>query len=227
LCDPTVGEVRIACAEMVAAGLLPAAIDRISRQYPRIVVRVVQPTALASATGLDFHELRDRNVDIVLTASYGNPVEDDIEIEHVFDEPNYVVAGLSNPLASRRKIDLTDLVDEAWIFPQNPVIVEMIRKAFEARGLEPPVERVSAGSISLRNYLLATGRFLTVFPNSILHYNAKRWSLKALPIDLRIKPPSIAILTLKHRTLSPVVNLFIEHLREAAKPMKALSERST
>jgi len=184
-------------------------------------------TAHASATGLDFHELRDRTVDLVLTANYGNPVEDDIEIEILFDEPNFVVAGLSNPLASRRKIDLTDLVNEAWIFPQNHVIVEMITKAFEARGLEPPIERVSAGSISLRNYLLATGRFLTVFPNSILHYNAKRWSLKALPIDLRIKPPSISILTLKHRTLSPVVNLFIEHLREAAKPMKTLSEQST
>src|SRR5215475_6417917 len=39
LTDPTVGEVRLACAEMPAAGLLPAAIDRLSREYPRIVVR--------------------------------------------------------------------------------------------------------------------------------------------------------------------------------------------
>jgi DNA-binding transcriptional LysR family regulator len=216
LSDPTGGEVRIACAEMPAAGLLPATIDRISRQYPRIVVRVV------STSGLEFHELRDRTVDLVLTASYGRPVEDDIEIEHLFDEPNYVVAGLSSPWANRRKADLKDLVDEAWIFPPNPVIIKMIAEAFEARGLEPPTEAVNAASISLRNYLLATGRFLTVLPNSVLHYNAKQWSLKALPIDLRIKPPSIAILTLQHRTLSPVVQLFIQHLREAAKPMKML-----
>src|SRR5882724_6986649 len=151
------------------------------------------------------------------------PATDDIEIERLLDEPNYVVAGLSSPWASRRKIDLRDLVDEPWIFPSNPVIVKMITDAFRVRGLEPPAERVSAASISLRNYLLATGRFLTVLPNSVLHYNAKRWSLKALPIDLRTEPPSIAILTLKHRTPNPVVQFFIEHLRESAKPMKILS----
>jgi len=220
LSDPTVGEVRIACAEMPAAGLLPAAIDRISRQYPHIVVRVIQLTATASASGLEFHELRDRTVDLVLAASYGERAEDDINVEYLLEEPNYVVVGLSNPLASRRKIDLRDLAEQAWIFPANPVIVKMIMEAFEARGLRPPTERVSAASISLRNYLLATGRFLTVLPSSVLHYNAKQWSVKALPIDLRIKPPSIAIMTLKHRTLSQVVQLFIEQLREAAKPMK-------
>ena len=40
------------------------------------------------------------------------PATDDIEIERLLDEPNYVVAGLSSPWASRRKIDLRDLVDE-------------------------------------------------------------------------------------------------------------------
>jgi DNA-binding transcriptional LysR family regulator len=159
---------------------------------------------------------------VKLTGIYGTLAEDDIEIEHLFDEPNYVVAGLSSPWATRRKIDLADLVKEAWIFPPNPVIVKMITEAFQARGLEAPAERVSASSIPLRNYLLATGRFLTVLTNSVLHYNAKQWSLKALPIDLRVKPPAIAILTLKNRTPSPVVQLFIEHLREAAKPMKTL-----
>jgi DNA-binding transcriptional LysR family regulator len=102
LADPTVGEVRIACAEMPAAGLLPATIDRISSQYPRIVVRVVQLTALADRSGLEFHELRERKVDLVLTGIYGTLAKDDIEIEHLFDEPNYVVAGLSSPWASRK-----------------------------------------------------------------------------------------------------------------------------
>ena len=155
LADPTVGEVRIACAEMPAAGLLPATIDRLSRQHPGIVVRVVQSTALTNTSGLEFHELRERKVDLVLTGIYGTLAEDDIEIERLFDEPNFVVAGLSSPWASRRKIDLGDLVKEAWIFPPNPVIVKMITEAFQARGLETPAERVSASSIPLRNYLLA------------------------------------------------------------------------
>jgi DNA-binding transcriptional LysR family regulator len=222
LADPTAGEVRIACAEMPAAGLLPAAIDQISRKYPRIIVRIMQLTPPRTTSGMEFHELREREVDLVLTAVYGELAED-LKVERLLDEPNYVVAAQSSPWASRRKIDLSDLIDEAWIFPTNPVIIKMIKDAFRTRGLRPPTECVSAASIPLRNYLLATGRFVTVLPKSVLHYNASRWSLKALPIDLRTKPPSVSILTLKHHTLSPVVQLFIEHLREAAKPIKVLA----
>src|SRR5262245_1803146 len=116
LADPTVGEVRIACAEMPAAGLLPAAIDRISRQHPCIVVRVVQLTGIARVSGFPSHELRERNVDLALTAIDENLIEDDIAIEHLLDEPNYVVVGLSSPWANRSKLDLGDLVGEPWIF---------------------------------------------------------------------------------------------------------------
>jgi DNA-binding transcriptional LysR family regulator len=98
----------------------------------------------------------------------------------------------------------------------------MLKEAFATRDLPPPAERVSASSIPLRNRLLATGRFLTMLTNSVLHYNATQWGLKALPVDLRITPPSIAILTLKNRTLSPVAQLLIDHLRESARAMKTL-----
>ena len=97
----------------------------------------------------------------------------------------------------------------------------MLFRSFKAHGLEVPQERVSASSILLRNHLLATGRFLTVLPDSVLRYNAKSWSLKALPIDLHIKPRPIAIVTLKNRTVSPVVQLFVEYVRAVAKTMFA------
>jgi DNA-binding transcriptional LysR family regulator len=71
----------------------------------------------------------------------------------------------------------------------------------------------------LRKHLLATGRFLTALPDSVLRYNAKQWSLKALPIDLGVEPRAVAIVTLKKRTVSPVVQLFIEHVRAVAKTM--------
>jgi DNA-binding transcriptional LysR family regulator len=56
-------------------------------------------------------------------------------------------------------------------------------------------------------------------PSSALRLNAKRWGLKALPIDLGVQLPAEGILTLKNRTLSPAVRVFIEHAREVAKSM--------
>jgi len=215
LSNPTVGEVRVACGDTLAAGLLPAVIDRLSRRHPQIVVRMVQ----ANAETLDFRELRERRVDLALARVSRSFREDDLDVEILFDDPHRVVAGARSSWARRRRIALADLVDEPWIFASNQVIRELITEAFKARGLEVPKERVSASSILLRNHLLATGRFLTVLPDSVLRYNARQWSLKALPVDLGVKLRSVAIVTLKNRTVSPVVQLFVEHVRAVAKTM--------
>ena len=219
LANPTVGEVRVASGDTLAAGLMAAVIDRLSRRYPQIVVRVVQ----ANAETVEFPELRERRIDLALARIPRSFAEDDFDVEFLFDDPHRVVAGARSPWARRRKITLAELVNEPWIFASNQVIRELITEAFKARGLEVPRERVNASSILLRNHLLATGRFLTVLPESVLRYNAKQWSLKALPVDLGVKPRSVAIVTLKNRTVSPVVQLFVEHVRAVAKTMSATS----
>ena len=219
LANPTVGEVRVASSELFAAGLLPAAIARLSRRYPRICVRVVQ----ANTASLEFRELRERNVDLVLARMHEPLREEDFDIEVLFHDRHFVVVGTRSRWARRRKVALSELVDEPWIFPSTQVVRDLLIEAFNAHGLEVPKERVSAGSILLRNHLLATGRFLDVLPDSVLRYNAKQWSLKALPVDLGVKPRSIAIITLKNRSVSPVVQLFVEHLRLVAKSMFATS----
>jgi hypothetical protein len=56
-------------------------------------------------------------------------------------------------------------------------------------------------------------------PASTLRFNAKRWSIKVLPIDLGVPAQQVAIFTLKNRTLSPAVKLFVECAREVAKPL--------
>ena len=62
--------------------------------------------------------------------------------------------------------------------------------------------------MQLRTHLVANAGFLTIMPNTMFHYSAKLWQLKALPIDLGIRARNVSIITLKHRTLSPVVELF-------------------
>ena len=72
--------------------------------------------------------------------------------------------------------------------------------------------------MTLQLGLLATGPILTITASSMLRLNAKRLSLKILPVPLRDRPSPVAIVTLKNRTLSPLAELFIEYARDAAKP---------
>jgi DNA-binding transcriptional LysR family regulator len=53
-------------------------------------------------------------------------------------------------------------------------------------------------------------------PRSVAYYKA----LKVLPVDLPIRPWPVNIVTLKNRTLSPVVERFIACAREATRAMR-------
>jgi DNA-binding transcriptional LysR family regulator len=217
LANPQVGEVRVASGDTAAAGLLAPAIDRLLRRYPDIAVRVVQ----ASAEPLAYPELRERKVDVALARMSKSFSHSELDVEALFDDPPRIVVGASSPWARRRKVSLADLVHETWTLTSDQVIRDLISEAFGAAGLKEPREAVSASSMLLRNRLLATGRYITVLPDSVLRCNAKQWALKALPIDLGMKPMSVTIVTLKHRTVSPVVQLFVDQLRAVAKTMSA------
>jgi DNA-binding transcriptional LysR family regulator len=219
LSDPTAGELRIGCPGSVAAAILPAAIERFSRQYPRVVLHFDE----VAAPSTEFPGLRDRKHDLVL-ARIARPLmdEEDLSVEILFQDPLVVVADTHSRWARRRKIDLIELLDASWVLtaPDSWVYLS-VAEAFQARGLAMPKIGLAAPSALLRINLLTTGPYVTALPSSVLRLNAGRYALKVLPIDLQIRGYPVAILTLKNRVLSPLVGFFIEHVREVAKSMAA------
>src|SRR2546427_402239 len=223
LADPTVGEVRIGCVESLAAGFMPEVIDQFSRKYPRVLVHV----ANAQTATQEFRELHERTVDLLLGRILKPVADDEIDAEVLFQDEYFVVVGARSPWARRRRIALADLLDEAWIFvPPNTVFASFMAQAFSAQGLEQPRGCVTSFSAAIRMQLVATGRFLTIMTGSMLRPNAERWDLKALPIALDALSFPVAIFKLKHRTVSPVVEKFVEQLRAAAKSMAAPGRRT-
>jgi DNA-binding transcriptional LysR family regulator len=213
LSDPTAGEVRIASPEFLSAGLVPAVVDRLLRRYPKFVVHIIE---LNTAT-VDFRELQERKVDLLLTRIPANFVGDEVDTEVLLDDPHVVIAGTRSRWAGRRNLSLAELVHEPWIFPAAPAVNVLLEQAFEAHGLQAPSGRVTTNSIHIRCQLVASGRFLSVLTSSLLRKDAKKWPLKALPIDLPVKPSPVTIVTLRNRTVGPAVQIFIEELRVVAK----------
>jgi DNA-binding transcriptional LysR family regulator len=214
LTNPTVGTVRIGCPEGLAAGFVPAIIDRLTRDHPHITVEVT-----TAQTGTqEFRELRERNVDCMLGRVLKPVSDEDIAVEILAEDQFFVVTGTRSPWARRRKLELKELVDECWVLtPPNNIVSSSLARAFYAHGLEPPSKGVISFSLDVRMHLLATGRFLTLMGSLALHYNARRWGLTALPVDVQVPPTPIAIFTLKNRTVSPVAHLLMGHAREVAK----------
>jgi len=217
LADPTTGLVKVGCAESFMAGLLPAIIEKLSRDHPKIIVHA----DYAEHVTTEFRELRERRVDLIIGRISEPFAPDDLHVESLYEEKYYVVAGARSPWMRRRKISLADLAGEPWLhMPPDNIISVLIARAFHKQRLEVPQERVASLSMHLRCHLVANAGFITIMPHSMLRFNADRWDLKALPIDLGIRSRNVALITLKHRTLSPVVQLFIEHARIVSKTMR-------
>jgi DNA-binding transcriptional LysR family regulator len=130
-----------------------------------------------------------------------------------------VVAGANSPWATRRKVSLADLVQERWCLPppDHPVGALVI-KAFDRAGLAPPARTVTVASAQCTSNLVARGQYLGVLGSLFLQFNPPSVQLKVLPVTFPVAAPSINIVTLKKRALSPVAEMFIEFVRKIANP---------
>ena len=213
LADPTVGELSIASTDPLLNGLVPAAIDLLTRRYPRLSFRVAQVESGAQATRL----IRAREVDICVSRIVGQA--DDLEMETLFEDPVMLVGAAHHPLARRRKVELEEVAKEAWTVPAT-LIGSFLRDVFQRRGLDFPKTCVISNSIAMQIVLVETGRFVMTLPASFLHFRGKRFPLKVLPMAFDLSPPPVGFFTLKKRTVSPVARLFVEGLRSVAKSMR-------
>ena len=215
LADPTAGELRIGCSEPLAAGFVAAVIERLVRQYPRVVFHVVT----ADPATLIEHGLRQRNIDLAFAPTTGMASHAEIDMEVFFDDRQVVMAGPKNKWLRQRNIALTDLIHEPWMLPPaESIIGSSIIDVFRASGLEPPRRHVVSFSVPLCCQLLAGGRFLAMLPVSMA-YVGRGTALKILDVEFPGIPRPTGIMTLKRRTPSPLAQLFINSVRDLAKPL--------
>jgi DNA-binding transcriptional LysR family regulator len=215
LTDPTAGELRIGCTETMAAGFVSAVCDRLSRQYPRVVFHLVPGDSVTLVN----RELRQRTVELIIASIFQLNLDPDLDANTLFDDQFVVMVGAESKWARRRKLRLVDLIDEPWILPPSESIPAInIARAFHAEGLAPPRAHMISFSLQLHYHLLATGRFVTMLPLSMVRFG-KHLPLKLLPVDTPNNPYPIAIVTLKNRTLSPLAQLGIACARELAKTL--------
>ena len=161
LADPTVGELRIGSTESVAAGLLPAVIERFSRDHPRVHLDVAQ----AVISTLHYRELRERSIDLLLGRIPTPFAEDDLETDIVYEDQVVIVAGQQSKWARARRVKLADLAGEAWVLPPADTMPgSLAAELFRAGGAEMPRAPVTTLSMHLCCRLAATGRFVTTLP---------------------------------------------------------------
>ncbi len=220
LADLSAGEIRIGCPESLATTLVSPIIQSFKRKYPRVAINMI----LLNTPSLDLPQLHDRALDLVVARSpipsTDDPAYKDLQIESLFGDSLVIAAGVHSRFKHRGKADLAYLIEEPWILtPPGAAIYNYMMQVFRQRCLTPPFVAFGTQSFGFRGDLLETGDYIAPIPRSIFNEYAKRFPLKLLLVDLPIRPWPIALVTLRNRTLSPVVECFIDETRSVAKAM--------
>jgi DNA-binding transcriptional LysR family regulator len=220
--DPSRGEVRIGTNEPMT-GVVAEIIAKLVSKYPRITCAVT-----VSDTDTLARDLRERRVDLLLTRWIPALIAEDLTATLLFQSPFAVMAEKSHRVFGRKKLRLADLMDERWVLsPNDSFLGRIVTDIFRRQDLPLPHAVVTSISISLRLNLLATGRFLSVLPTSVLGPRSSKAWLAAVNVDLGDNSSPIAAIALAKRQPSGAARLFlqasVEVCKNMAKPVSAIA----
>jgi DNA-binding transcriptional LysR family regulator len=207
LADPGSGQVVVGASESyIAGGDLRATIAALRQRHPRIRIQVVESNTAA----MDFFDLRDRRVDVMVGRGSGDDTPDDIQQTRLLEEALLLVAGRHNAWAHAPTLRFADLADKPWVLaPVGSAVYELVAAAHRAEGVSMNVPAVTTYSMMLRLQLLTSGEFVTAFPESLVRNCAPLWDLAILPLRLGTSLP-VSVYTLRRRAKSRAIEAFIE-----------------
>jgi DNA-binding transcriptional LysR family regulator len=216
LSDPTIGEVRIGSTVPLSSSFVSAVVDKLSQKFPRLVFQL---QATESATLLD--ELNSRKLDLLVARKFGRVAEGQWLFETLYEDPYVIVASADNPLVRRRKLDLSELIEMPWALPPpDSLFGSVVVQAFRSRGLDYPRASVICFSFEVRNSLVASGRYLTVVPQSLIRLPSRRPGIKILPVQLPTPYMPIGLVTLRDRDVGPVARIFMKEAKALASELQ-------
>lgn len=146
--------------------MLSEMINELLIVYPKMRFQVI-----VGDTALLAEALRGRQLDVAFTRQVDRDAGPDLETEVLFHDPLAVVAGTSNPWTRRRKVSLSELVDEPWVLPPaDTVLGRFGAEISQVRGPEPPRASIVTPSLQLRVSLMSSGPQLRLLPIAMLRF---------------------------------------------------------
>lgn len=206
------GSLTVGALLVAAPRLLPAALERMARDHPKVTVRVIEGSSDAL-----FPDLQAGKIDL-LVGRFWPGADPGMVSEVLYESRLAVVVRAGHPLATRRKLVLRDLAQANWIMPPNDTHFRVaLEEAFRHAGCRMPSHSVETTSfLTIRTLLLSTD-MLCALPVETLQSDAQLGLIKVLPVSLAARLPPVGIVRNAHRTLVPAAATFMACLRESGR----------
>jgi DNA-binding transcriptional LysR family regulator len=204
------GRVRLASFATAGSTFVPHAIATFHERHPQVEISLKEADPEESVPAL-----KAGTLDIaILFEPHGAGDLSDVEKVHLLEDPMSVVIPQDHPLASRSKVRLKDLADEAWVqttasCPCCLIVADHCRAA----GFEPRVAFESDDYLTVQG-LVAAGVGVAMIPS--LGLAAYRPDVAILPVSGIPPKRDIVAVTLPGGRHSPAIQAMLDVLAEAA-----------
>ena len=206
------GRVAIGTVMTPSTGLLPEAVKRLKRSYPRVHVAITVDTSK-----LMIQRLRAGELDLVIGRILDTESAAVLNFEPLNDEPHSLIARAGHPLASSTNLQLAELVREGWILPPSGSILrDRLTALFLSQGLDQPAEIVETLALPVITKLLMGSDMVCALPTELVQSYLDAKLLAVLPIELGVRMDLYGIVTRKNHQLSPGALAMLQTLRDVA-----------
>lgn len=204
--DDTTPLVRIGMLPLAGVSLVPRLVAELAARdlLPRMQLRDGPVSEVLRL-------LREGEIDCVIgriSPDVGDHDAPEFDILPLNDEHFEVACSSGHRLARKRKMDLHQLVDEAWIVPPRSTYTrEVFDAAFVSVGMMPPSPHIESASFHVSLATVAESRLLTIAPQSAVNFYASLGRVKRLSLANPFRTDYVVFITLKSAVPLPSIRL--------------------
>ncbi len=210
------GLLRIGANFDAAENLLPIACGILMQRSPEVVIKITAGTNEALVPAV-----RQGHLDLIII---GIPRSGEIDLiqERLWEDKFVVCAAASHPLSRRKRVIMSDLVQERWALPSaNLLSWQQVFRAFADSGLPPPRVAMETNFRQISLHAIARSGLLGFIPKSELKKTAQGVRLVEIPVKELVWTRQLGVRYRKDAYLSPAARKFIEILKIEAARLRA------
>ena len=213
------GHVTVGVGPSVASSLMPLATEKMRKGKPGIRLTVIE-----GLVDTILPALRRGELDLAVGA-WPRVADSDITADLLIRDRVCVVAGPRHPLARKRTVELSELIEYPWVLPpESQRWRQILEETFLARGVSPPIPSVTSNSASFIRTVLLDNFSLSYLPLQSLPVRHRTSTLVALPAEGLARDLEVTISIRERAVISPASHALIAVLREVASEAEARVE---
>lgn len=206
-----VGRIMIGSGTIPGTYILPGLIGKFREKYPSI-----KATLKISSSHTIVEEVLDGELEIGIVGARWS--EKGLDYKETFSDSLAVVAAVDHPLAGRREVSISELVDEPFIFRESGSGTRKVtEQIFVDHGIKVSnlTEVAEIGSTAAVLEAVRDGLGISILSTKAVERDVRAGTLVTIPIKgVKMERPFYMIRR-KNRELSPAASVFWVFLRQA------------